>query len=111
MTYTHYDYLEIAPGASPERIETAYARVLERFNDGMTPNGHDLSGLVRMIHSAYRVLADADSRRAYDAELAREAALADAELKAALDSMAPVQSRRVQPIPEPLNAAFSALAA
>ena len=39
MIYTHYDYLEIAPGAPRERIEAAYARVLERFNYGITPAG------------------------------------------------------------------------
>ena len=110
MIYTHYDYLEISPGAPRERIEAAYARVLERFNDGAAPNGQDLSGLVRMIHSAYRVLSDPVTRHAYDAELKREADQADAELKTALDAKAALP-RRVQEVPEPLNVAFSALAA
>jgi DnaJ-class molecular chaperone len=110
VIYTHYDYLEVPPGAPRERIEAAYARVLERFNDGMAPSGQDLSGLVRMIHSAYRVLSDPDSRRAYDAQLARDAHQADAELKADLDARARLP-RRVQDVPEPLNAAFAALAA
>jgi DnaJ-class molecular chaperone len=110
IVYTHYDYLEIAPGASRDRIEAAYARVLERFNDGMAPNGQDLSGLVRMIHSAYRVLSDPDSRQRYDAQLAREADQADAELKSILDARAALP-RRVQDVPEALNAAFSVLAA
>lgn len=108
--YTHYDYLELAPGAPRERIEAAYARVLERFNDGTAANGQDLSGLVRMIHSAYRVLSDAEQRQAYDAQLAREASEADAELKSMLDARVTVP-RRVQDVPEPLNAAYSALAA
>jgi DnaJ-class molecular chaperone len=111
MIYTHYDYLEIAPGAPRERIEAAYARVLERFNDGMTPAGQDLSGLVRMIHSAYQVLSNPDARQAYDAQLAREADQADAELKAELDRKAAPLPRRVQDVPAPLNAAFTALAA
>ena len=110
MIYTHYDYLEIAPGAPRERIEAAYARVLERFNDGMTPTGQDLSGLVRMIHSAYQVLADPERRQVYDAQLAREAEQADAELKAVLDRQIALP-RRVQDVPAPLNAAFAALAA
>lgn len=110
MIYTHYDYLEIAPGAPRERIEAAYARVLERFNHGMSPAGQDFSSLVRMIHAAYRVLANPDSRQAYDAQLAREAEQADAEIKAALDSPATLP-RRVQDVPEPLNAAFEAIAA
>jgi len=110
MIYTHYDYLEIAPGSPRERIEDAYARVLERFNDGTAANGQDLSGLVRMIHSAYRVLSDPAEREAYDAQLAREAEAADAELKATLDGKATLP-RRVQDIPEPLNAAYAAIAA
>jgi DnaJ-class molecular chaperone len=110
VIYTHYDYLEIAPGSPPERIEAAYARVLERFNDGQAGNGQDLSALVRMIHSAYQVLSDPGSRQAYDAELKREADQADAELKASLDAKA-VLPRRVQDVPQPLNAAFAALAA
>jgi DnaJ-class molecular chaperone len=110
VIYTHYDYLEIAPGAPRERIEAAYARVLERFNDGMTPTGQDLSGLVRMIHSAYQVLADPERRQVYDAQLAREAEQADAELKAVLDRQIALP-RRVQDVPAPLNAAFAALAA
>ncbi|HVF65054.1 MAG TPA: DnaJ domain-containing protein [Casimicrobiaceae bacterium] len=111
MIYTHYDYLEIAPGAPRERIEAAYARVLERFNYGMTSSGQDLSGLVRMIHAAYEVLADPQSRQAYDAQLAHAANQADAELKAELDKGPTPTQRRVQDVPEPLNQAFSVLAA
>ena len=110
MIYTHYDYLDVAPGSPRERIELAYARVLERFNDGLAPSGQDLSGLVRMIHSAYQVLSDPEQRQAYDAQLKREADAADAELKASLD-VTPFVPRRVQDVPEPLNAAFAALAA
>ena len=111
MIYTHYDYLEIAPGAPRERIEAAYARVLERFNHGMTPAGQDLSGLVRMIHSAYQVLSDPGSRQAYDAQLRRDQELADAELKAELDRQSAMLPRRVQDVPAPLTAVLSRLAA
>ena len=111
MNYTHYDYLEIAPGAPRERIEAAYARVLDRFNYGVAPGGQDLSGLVRMIHAAYEVLADPAARRAYDSQLAREADQADAELKAELDRQSAPLPRRVQDVPAALNSAFTALAA
>lgn len=111
LIYTHYDYLEIAPGAPRERIEDAYARVLERFNYGVSPGGTDVSGLVRMIHSAYQVLSDPASREHYDWQLAREAAQADAELQAELDRKTQSPPRRVQDVPAPLNAAFVALAA
>ncbi|MEP7205451.1 MAG: hypothetical protein ABI920_00820 [Casimicrobiaceae bacterium] len=85
MNYTHYDYLDLAPGASPSRIDAAYTQVMERFGFGTTDAGQDLSGMVRLIHAAYEALADPVSRTAYDTRLAQEAAMADAELKAALD--------------------------
>ncbi len=110
VNYTHYDYLELSPGAPRERIEAAYARVLQRFNGGEA-GGQDLSGLVRMIHAAYQVLGDPDARRAYDDQLVREAEAADQELKALLDAP-PIHSPcRVQRVPETLDFALSALAA
>jgi DnaJ-class molecular chaperone len=111
VNYTHYDYLELAPGASRARIEAAYAALLERFSYGTTDAGQDLSGLVRMIHAAYEVLSDPDRRRAYDGELAQAAARADSELKSALDSQATVPSRRVQDVPPGLRMAVAKVAA
>jgi DnaJ-class molecular chaperone len=111
VNYTHYDYLDLAPGASPARIEAAYAAVLERFQYGASDAGQDLSGLVRMIHAAYEVLSDIERRRSYDAHLAEEAARADDELKSTLDDQAAVVRRRVQDVPAQLSAAFTALAA
>ena len=111
MNYTHYDYLDLAPGASPARIEAAYAAVLERFQYGISEAGQDLSGLVRMIHAAYEVLSRPETRRSYDDKLAHEAADADAELKATLDALPAGPSRRVQDVPAPLCEAFRAMAA
>ena len=111
MTYTHYDYLDLAPGASPVRIEAAYAAVLERFQYGDTDASQDLSGLVRMIHAAYEVLSIPDRRRSYDAQLAQEAALADEELKATLDASPAMPTRHVQEVPATLRAVFSPMAA
>jgi DnaJ-class molecular chaperone len=111
VTYTHYDYLELAPGATSNRIEAAYAALLERFQYGMTDAGQDLSGLVRMIHAAYAVLSDPESRKAYDAQLSKEAAAADAELQLQLDSQPLPGFTRVQKVPETLMATFPELAA
>lgn len=111
MTYTYYDYLDLAPGASAARIEAAYAAVLERFQYGATEAGQDLSGLVRMIHAAYEVLSSPDSRRRYDAQLALEAAEADAELKTTLDARPAEGTRLVQDVPAALRAAIPPLAA
>lgn len=111
MIYTHYDYLEVAPGAPREHIEAAYARVLDRFNYGFTPAGQDLSGLVRMIHAAYEVLSDPLSRANYDRQLEEDAIAAEVEFRAQLERPANAQPRYVQDVPAPLNAAFSSIAA
>ena len=73
--------------------------------------GNALSGLVRMIHAAYNVLADPDARRIYDERLQREAAAADAELQSLLDTQPVARFTRIQRVPEPLHFAISALAA
>jgi DnaJ-class molecular chaperone len=111
VNYTHYDYLELAPGATPMRIEAAYAALLERFQYGRTEAGQDLSGLVRLIHAAYAVLSDPNQRKAYDAQLSIEAAAADAELQSQLDAQALPGFTRVQQVPATLAAALRELAA
>jgi DnaJ-class molecular chaperone len=111
VTYTHYDYLDLAPGASQARIEAAYAAVLARFQYGATEAGHDLSGLVRMIHAAYEVLSAPERRRSYDQQLARAAAEADAELKSTLDAQPVAGTRFVQDVPPNLRSAMPPLAA
>jgi len=111
VNYTHYDYLELAPGASRARVEAAYASLLERFQYGSTDAGQDLSGLVRMIHAAYDILSDPDRRRAYDQELAQAAARADQELKVALDAQAAPAPRRVQDVPPGLATVAAKMAA
>jgi hypothetical protein len=111
VSYTYYDYLEVAPGAAPARIEAAYARILERFGYGVTESGQDLSNLVRLIHAAYDVLSDPEARRRYDAQLEREAAAADMELKAMLDTQPPWPARHVQDVPTGLSLALDGLAA
>jgi hypothetical protein len=99
MTYTFYDYLDVAPGASPARIDVAYTQLLARFGYGMTEAGQDLSGLIRQIHAAYDVLSNPEKRHRYDADLERAANAADAELKEALDQQVPWVGRIVQEPP------------
>ena len=101
MSYTYYDYLELAPGATPARIETAYVALLERLGYGATDAGQDTSGLVAMIHTAYTVLSNSETRDRYDATLAREAAMADAELKATLDQRDTARCRVEDTLPWP----------
>jgi hypothetical protein len=98
VTYTFYDYLELAPGASPARIEAAYTHLLERFGIGDVRSGNDLSGLVRMIHAAHDVLSNPTARTAYDRELALEAARADAELEKVLGGRLHAPRRAPDPV-------------
>jgi DnaJ-class molecular chaperone len=111
VIYTHYDYLDLVPGASTARIEAAYAQVLERFGYGGADIEQDMGGLVRMIHAAYEVLSDPQKRRRYDEELAREAALADAELKSVLDLPSGGVAQRFQDAPVALQQMLRLLAA
>jgi DnaJ-class molecular chaperone len=103
--YTHYDFLDLPPGASTTRIEAAYQMIKQRLN------GHSDEQMIRMIHEAYTVLSDTEQRHRYDAELQRIAAAADIELKNALDGQATRSARRVQDVPMTLLTAVSAWAA
>ncbi len=103
--YTHYDFLDLPPGASTARIEAAYQTIKQRLN------GHSDEQMIRMIHEAYTILSDVEQRQRYDAELQRIAAAADAELKNTLDNHATRPARRVQDVPMPLITAVSAWAA
>ena len=105
MLYTHYDYLDLPPGASTARIAAAYETIRGRLN------GHSDEVLVRLIHKAYTVLADPEQRGAYDQALEHAAQEADAELKAYLDQQLVARPRYVQDVPGPLEAALSAWAA
>ena len=111
VNYTHYDYLELAPCATPRQIEVAYGAVLERFQYGVTDAGQDLSGLVRLIHAAYSVLSDREQRRAYDDQLTKDAAAADAELQAQFEAGSLTGFTRVQQVPESMAAHASQIAA
>jgi len=104
VLYTHYDYLDLAPGASAARIEAAYQTLRQRSHD-WTP------AMLRMIDDAYQVLSDAPKRHQYDRELQRIADEADAELKKSLDVHASRLPRRVQDVPAPLLAVMTAWAA
>jgi hypothetical protein len=55
VTYTYYDYLDLPFGAAPARIEAAFMSQLERFAYGSSDTGQDMSGLLAMVHSAYKV--------------------------------------------------------
>lgn len=110
MSYTYYDYLELPFGATPARIEAAFLGQLERLGYGSS-SGQDMSGLIAQVHTAYRVLSDPEARNHYDATLAREAAMADAELKATLDQHGTGAGQRLQVAPDSLRDALAAIAA
>jgi curved DNA-binding protein CbpA len=104
VLYTHYDYLELPPGASSTRIEAAYRTLKQRLN------GETDEAMVRLIHEAYAVLSDPNRRQGYDEALKRAAEEADAELKAWLDEKGAKITRLVPDLP-PLPAALTAWAA
>jgi curved DNA-binding protein CbpA len=104
VLYTHYDYLELPPGASSTRIEAAYRTLKKRLN------GEADEAMVRLIHQAYAVLSDPKQRTGYDQILKRAADEADEELKACLDERGAKVTRHLPELP-PLPAALTAWAA
>jgi curved DNA-binding protein CbpA len=104
VLYTHYDYLELPPGASSTRIEAAYRTLKKRLN------GDADEAMVRLIHEAYAVLSDPTRRSGYDENLKRAAEAADAELKAWLDETGAKVTRRLreQPAPAAMVTAWAA---
>lgn len=71
---THYEVLEIEPGAAPERVRLAYhdqARVWhpDRYSSADGPRADEAEVRMRRINEAWRVLSDPVTRKAYDASL------------------------------------------
>jgi curved DNA-binding protein CbpA len=95
VLYTHYDYLELPPGASSTRIEAAYRTLKQRLN------GDADEAMVRLIHEAYAVLSDPKQRNGYDEALQRAAEEADAELKSWLDERGAKVTRQIHDQPKP----------
>ncbi len=71
----HYETLEVAPGADLDEIERAYRLARATYADdslaGYSVFGQgDAAAIRERIETAYRVLSDAEARRAYDGFLA-----------------------------------------
>lgn len=71
----HYEVLEIVRGSSPESVARAYQLSMATYADDSMAgysvfDPGDAAAMRERIETAYRVLTDADARRAYDAGLA-----------------------------------------
>lgn len=75
---THYDVLEVSPRASAPTIRAAYKSLMQRHHPDRLPSA-DAKHHAQRINAAYEILADAEQRRRYDAELARSRAGSSAE--------------------------------
>lgn len=82
-----YAILEVERSAGQDEIDQAYRRQWASYPNDATPEAR-----LREIQAAYRILSDAEERRAYDARLAERAA----------DGVAPAPDSR----PEPSGAAL-----
>lgn len=86
---THYEVLEVGPDVDSEELERAYRLVRSAYAEDSLAlysvfSAEESSALSSRIEQAYRVLADSDQRREYDASLGSEVACED-EIKIALD--------------------------
>ena len=74
---THYEVLEIGPGASEDEIRKAYKRAQEMYAPGSMVvytlfTADELAELHERLHMAYETIIDPRTRHAYDLELLAE---------------------------------------
>jgi flagellar biosynthesis protein FlhG len=108
----YYETLDVARGAGFEEIERAYRLACATYTEDSLAGYPvfevgDVELLRERIEIAYRILADPDTRRAYDVELA-----APAPTRAAAPSPAVPHApevRRSEPVLAPLDAALDEL--
>jgi flagellar biosynthesis protein FlhG len=112
----YYETLDVARGAGFEEIERAYRLACATYTEDSLAGYPvfevgDVELLRERIEIAYRILADPDTRRAYDVELTSAApAPAPARATAASTAASPVpELRRSEPVLAPLDAALDEL--
>ena len=98
----HYEVLEVSRHSSPESIERAYRLALATYAEdslaGYSVFGEDGAREIRQrVETAYRVLSNQESRRAYDALLAATDADGSAPAGAPV-ATAPLPAQPVAPI-------------
>jgi flagellar biosynthesis protein FlhG len=86
---THYEVLEVGSDAGPEELERAYRLARAAYAEDSLAvysifSEEESSAFRERIEMAYRVLADSDQRRVYDASFGSEAA-GEGGVKIALD--------------------------
>jgi flagellar biosynthesis protein FlhG len=101
---THYEVLEVGSDASPEELERAYRLARATYGEDSLAiysvfNEEDSSALRERIELAYRILANSDQRRLYDASLGSGSANGG-EIKIALDL--DVESTELPQAPPPV---------
>lgn len=111
----YYETLDVARGAGFEEIERAYRLACATYTDDSLAGYPvfevgDVELLRERIEIAYRILADPETRRAYDVELSSAApAPAPARAIAAAAPLDPSQVLRSEPVLAPLDAALDEL--
>ena len=85
---SHYEILEIAPGATPDEVERAYLMARAAFAEGSLAlysvfDSQDAAAIRERTEAAYKVLANSDLRREYDRTFRCDEA-SDAALESAI---------------------------
>lgn len=110
---THYEVLEVDPGASEEEIRRGHKRLRDLYQPGTVAGSGLLEpAMIRDMHeraqAAYDTLLDPRSRRAYDRSLVHLHPHAHARALSAPAPEPPAASGRRPPRPAPLPAATAA---
>ena len=68
----HYCVLGLRPGADSKKIKSAYVRLIKQVHPDFNAGDAQAEQLTKELNLAYQILGKADTRAAYDTELARQ---------------------------------------
>jgi flagellar biosynthesis protein FlhG len=105
----YYETLDVARGAGFEEIERAYRLACDTYCEDSLAGYPvfeigDVELLRERIEVAYRILADPETRRAYDHELSAQGSEALASARSAQELVASEEVRPAEPVLAPLDA-------
>lgn len=73
MKRSFYDVIGVESNADQATIDTAYAHVMERLNEGIKRGANDATMEAQLVRDGYKILSDPAQRTRYDAKLAADA--------------------------------------
>lgn len=100
---THYDNLQVTPGASAEVIRASYRALMQKYHPDRFHDAARGERICKIINQSFAVLSDPPERREYDVRLARrqEAEGASAAPSPSPQSTTAPSAKKSSPSPSP----------